>query len=111
MARPFADVLRDLSAGKTYDDLTAGLAELVDAVMTTRKAGELSLKLSVRPNGENSVRVCDDIKVKVPQPARGETLFFTTSSGSLLRNDPRQPDLPLRDVSAPASPLKEVAHG
>lgn len=110
MARQFADVLRDLSAGQTYDELTAALGEIVEAVTATRKAGSLTLKIDVKPNGENSVRVVDEIKTKVPQPTRGETLFFTTSSGSLIRNDPRQADLPLRDVKADA-PLREVANG
>ena len=110
MARQFADVLRDMSAGKTYDDLTAALAEVVEAVITTRKNGELVLKIGIKPNGENSVRVVDEIKVKVPQPARGETLFFTTASGSLLRNDPRQSELPLREVKAEPTPLKEAAN-
>lgn len=96
--RPFADILRELAGGVAYDDLTAGLAEVVSAVMATRKAGEITLKLSVRANGENSVSISDDIKVKVPKPPRGLNIFFATADGSLVRNDPRQGDLPLRRI-------------
>lgn len=99
MARPFADVLRELGSGNTYDDLTAKLAEVVEAVTETRKAGEISIKLKVKPNGD-TVIIADEIKTKIPEPTRGETVFFVTSGGSLVRQDPRQENLPLRRVEA-----------
>lgn len=100
MARPFADVLRDLSGGQTYEELGSRLTEIVQAVMEHRKGGELVIKLKVKPNGESSVMITDEIKSKVPEGARGETLFFATMGGSLVREDPRQEKLPLRSVPA-----------
>jgi hypothetical protein len=100
MARQFADVLRDLGGGNTYDELTARLAEVVEAVTTTRKVGEISIKLKVKPNGDAGVIVADEIKSKIPEQTRGDTVFFVTSGGSLVRQDPRQQDLPLRQVPA-----------
>lgn len=105
MARPFADVLRDLGGGTTYDDLTAKLAEVVTAVTETRRVGELSVTIKVKPNGEGSVIIADTIKVKVPEAPHGDSVFFVTSGGSLVRQDPRQQDLPLRRVDA-ADPAK-----
>lgn len=102
MSRQFADVLRDLAGGTTYEDLTAGLALVVEAVQDTRKMGEVSVKLKVKPNGESSVIITDEIKLKAPEATRGETVFFTTAGGNLLRDDPKQDKLPLREVSAPA---------
>lgn len=109
MSRPFADVLRDLSGGQTYDDLTLQLGEIVTAVIDTRKAGEITLKLRIAPNGDGSVKISSKVTAKAPEANRGETLFFTTSSGSLLRNDPRQESLPLREVSD-SSKTREVNH-
>lgn len=103
MARPFADILRELGSGNTYDELTAKLAEVVEAVTTTRKVGEISIKLKVKPNGDAGVIVADEIKSKVPEASRGETVFFVTSGGSLVRQDPRQQDLPLRRVDGAVS--------
>lgn len=100
MARPFADILRELGNGTTYDDLTAKLAEVVEAVTETRKIGEISIKLRVKPNGDSGVIVADEIKCKIPEAARGDTVFFVTSGGSLVRQDPRQQNLPLRRVDA-----------
>lgn len=100
MARPFADILRELGGGDTYDDLTARLAEVVEAVTLTRKVGEISIKLKVKPNGDSGVIVADEIKSRVPEATRGDTVFFVTAGGSLVRQDPRQQDLPLRQVAA-----------
>lgn len=111
MSRPFADVIRDLAGGRVYDDLTSQLGEVVTAVVETGKAGSLTLKIDVKPNGEGSVRVLADVKPKVPTPVLGETLFFATSSGSLVRNDPRQAELPLREVKTETKPLKDAAIG
>ncbi len=111
MARAFADVIRELSSGEDYEDLTTKLGEVVTGVIETGKVGEITLKLKVKPNGEGSVLASADIKAKVPEKSRRETIFFATSSGSLVRNDPRQADLPLRDVSAAERPLKEAING
>jgi len=108
MARPFADVVRELGAGSTYDELTAKLAEVVAAVTETRKIGEISIKLKIKPNGDGSVIIADEIKAKVPEPPRGDSVFFVTSGGSLVRQDPRQQDLPLRRVDA-AVPAERIA--
>jgi hypothetical protein len=111
MSRPFADVLRELAGGKVYEDLTTQLGEVVTAVMETGKAGEVSVKLSIKSNGEGSVRVLADVKQKIPTAVVGETLFFATSSGSLVRNDPRQAELPLREVKTEQTPLKDALNG
>lgn len=108
MSRQFADVLRDLGGGNTYDELTARLAEVVEAVTETHKMGEISIKLKIKPNGDSGVIVTDEIKAKVPEATRGDTVFFVTSGGSLVRQDPRQQDLPLRQV--PGS-IPEAANG
>lgn len=97
--RPFTDILRELGAGETADDLTAKLAEVVEAVMDTRKIGEITISLKIKPNGDAGVIVAETIKSKVPEKARGDTVFFATSGGSLVRQDPRQKDLPLHQVS------------
>jgi hypothetical protein len=99
MARAFADVLRDLTGGQTYEELGSALTEIVDAVMQTRRSGSLTLTLKIKSNGDSSVIITDDVKTKLPQPIRGETIFFTQAGGNLLREDPRQEKLPLRQVA------------
>jgi hypothetical protein len=110
MSRPFADVVRDLAGGKIYEDLGTQLGEIVSAVLETGKAGALSLSLSIKPNSEGSVLVTAAVKQKIPEPTTGSTLFFATTTGSLLRNDPRQGEMNLRDVKAEDKPLREAVN-
>jgi len=96
--RPFTDVLGELGAGQTLEVLTKDLAEVVSAVKATGKQGEITLKLTVKPNGIHGAVLADKITSKVPKEDRGETLFFTDDDGGLHRRDPRQAELPLRQV-------------
>lgn len=111
MSRPFADVVRDLAGGRIYEDLGTQLSETVSAVLETGKVGELSLKLTIKPNSEGSVLVTAAVKQKIPEPTLGSTLFFATTTGSLLRNDPRQTEMQLREVPADDKPLREAVNG
>ena len=98
--RPFTDILGELAYGHTLDILTEDLAEVVNGVRETGKAGELTLKLTVKPNGAHGVAITERITSKVPRDDRGESLFFVDRDGGLHRNDPRQTELPLRQVHA-----------
>ena len=95
MARLFSDVLGELGRGSTAEELTSRLSEVVQAVRETQKVGGLTLDLKVKPNGD-TVIITDSIKSKVPEGTRADTLFFTTSDGSLVRNDPAQTEMPLK---------------
>lgn len=103
MGRSIAEVLRDLTGGQTYDVLNSALTDVVQGVLDTHKTGSITLTLKIKPNGENSVIITDEVKAKVPERSRGESVFYATAGGNLVREDPRQPDLPLRAVAA-ASP-------
>lgn len=102
MPRPITDILRDIRFGNAVAEIDASLGELTDAVIATRKAGTLTIKLEVKPNGENSVTMTDDHAVKLPKPDKGKTMFFVSDEGDLLRDNPRQSRLPLRDITEPA---------
>ena len=100
MSRPFTDVLAELEAGRTAEDLTSALTELTSQVMAVRKGGSLTLKIVVSPNGETSLEVRADIKVNAPEPPRERTILFADEFGGLRRENPRQHKLPLREVAA-----------
>jgi hypothetical protein len=90
--RPFTDVLRDIRKGRVVEAASDQLAEVVRAVLDTSKPGEITLKLSVKPQGkgDNAVIVSAKIASKVPQAALPDALFFADLDGDLLRDDPTQ---------------------
>jgi hypothetical protein len=107
--RPFSDIVRELAGGEVLEEATAGLTEAVAAVMRSRKAGKVTLELAISPNGENTVKLKGKVKVSAPDPVRGETIFYATQDGSLVRDNPAQERLPLRDVTETAREVRDVA--
>lgn len=107
-AKPFTDTLGEIEGGQLLADLTRQLHTITRAVMETRKAGSLKLTIALAPTGRGAVGVDARIDVKVPEHDRPSTTFFVDEGGTLIRNDPNQPLLPLREVPAARGPLRQV---
>jgi hypothetical protein len=106
---PFNQVLLDIRQGSLHAELSEHLQELVATVAEREKPGTLTLTLKVSPAGRKTQQyeIADDVTVRPPKPERGSSLFFALD-GNLSRSDPRQPELPLREVPAPPSEVQEV---
>lgn len=98
MQRPFNDTFRDIEHGHLMDELTDLQQQLVTAVSNTNKPGKITIELNYKPEGQGQLTIKATVKSKIPEPARGSSLFFMTPEGNLLREDPRQTKLPLRSV-------------
>ena len=98
MARDFAQVLGEMAYGRTQEELTEKLGELVERVQETNKSGTLTLTIKVGMSGENTVELSDSVKTKLPEFSRPRSLFFVEGEGGLTRQDPRQRSFGLRDV-------------
>ena len=102
-AKAFAVFLQDLRDGRAHAELSTTLAELLAAVKETGKAGEITLKLKVKPASRGSdvdkVTITDIVAVKLPKPERGEDFYWLTDDNNLSRNHPRQHSLELREAT------------
>lgn len=98
MSQNFLDILRICQRGNTVEQLNDNMAELTKAVMEANGTGSLTLKISMKPDGNNSVELDSVVTLKKPNIKRGKTIMFVSPDGALVRNDPRQTDLPLRAV-------------
>jgi hypothetical protein len=105
-ARPFLDLLREHRGGLTHDELSEALQELIEGVVAERKAGKMTLELTIKPQGDGAVMVVSEVKVKPPKPADRASLFFVTPENNLVRQDPRQPNLPLREIGGKQAPIE-----
>ena len=105
--RAFAVFLQELRDGRAHAELSTSLAELLAAVKETGKAGEITLKLKVKPASRGSdvdkVTISDLITTKLPKPERGDDFFWLTDDNNLSRNHPRQQSLELREAT-PSQP-------
>ena len=91
------EVLSVVGGGELASRAADLLTEAGMAVAETGKAGYVSIKINIRPNGQGSVLMDGDATAKIPKRKIIDSLFFVTTGGQFLRNDPAQEQLPLRD--------------
>ena len=97
----FIKTVSELAYGGAVGEYDAALRDLVAACIETRKGGTFTLTLKVEPDraGGTQVTVSDAFKVSRPEHDRLNTIFYVQRDGSLGRRDPRQPELPMREVA------------
>lgn len=113
MSKPFSETLREIRRGELLAELKDKLVDVVQAVTVTGKAGSLTLTINVKPASKGDTHqlfVDAKVKTKEPEPEKSSTLFFAGADGELLRKDPRQHELDLREVPVTPKPLKEVSN-
>lgn len=108
--RPFADILRDLGRGSVIDDSAVLLQDLVRAVRDYGKKGVFNLRVEVAPmKGESeALIVTAQATAKPPVGEATSAVFFADGHGNLLRDDPRQIQLPLRELNRPDQTVKDI---
>jgi hypothetical protein len=109
--KPFAAFLQEHRNGLAHSEASDLLNELVQAVVETGKGGSLTMTIKVKPAGKGDHKtlfVSDDIRIKKPELERSETIFFVDDQHNLRRDDPRQPQLPLREVDRATGELREI---
>lgn len=91
-SRPFADWLREQAGGKSHDELSDALYDLVQRVKDTRKSGSLTYTIKVGLlKGESDVLLIEDqIKLRPPEHDRKPSIFYTDRAGNVCRNNPDQ---------------------
>lgn len=97
--RSFHDFLREHRSGATQVELADALNKLVGAVIDEGKAGSMTFIVSLKPVGKSGgLEVSAEVKVKPPKPTAGVSIFFATPENNLVRQDPRQQALELREI-------------
>jgi hypothetical protein len=96
----FSFTLNQLRNGKTQEQLSEKLNEVIQACRDTGQKGAVQLTIIVRPDKGDSGQyfLRPEIKTKKPEFAPSDTLFWGTPEGNLQRTDPAQGNLDLRSV-------------
>lgn len=90
----FAAFLTTLNRGRSNRDLSAKLAELVEAIEETGKAGSLTYTIKIKPQKAGGmVILTDEVRASVPRGERPEAVAFIGRNFALLRNPVDQPSL------------------
>ena len=107
VVRLFADFLREYNRGRTHDDMSEGLHDLIAAVKDTRKKGTITLTITVAPqkNNQEVLLITDNVVVKAPEFERAAAFYYVDKHGNPTRNDPRQMAFEtMQSVPAPHDP-------
>ena len=105
--RSFGVFLQGLADGEAELELSDALHELLQQSMEEAKArnsavkAKLNLEITIQADPRDVVAFGYDIKRKEPQKQRAGTTMFVTKRGLLTLNNPRQCQLPLREVKQP----------
>lgn len=78
--------------------LNAALARHAEHFNTAR--GSLTLKLSLAVDSKGTTAIVADVAVKEPKTVRPGSIFWLDAANNLENKNPRQLEMPLRDVNA-----------
>jgi hypothetical protein len=113
-ARTFGQFLAEHEDGRFHASLTKQwedfLAELHEAASLRggEAKGKMTLAFEFSLDG-GLVEVSADVATKTPKLKRGKSVFWLTPENHLSRQNPNQPELPLRDVTASAAAARNLA--
>lgn len=93
----FCALIEELDHGQVDQHLSEMLTELATAVQATGDSGTLTVKVTVAAEGNKAV-VTVAASHKVPRDPMHSTLFFFGRDGELVRDDPKQLALNLKDA-------------
>lgn len=101
------ELLGNLRRGTLLAEFGEELADLLEAVRETGKAGTLTLRLKLEPQkGQDraEVFITDTVTTTKPKPEKSSTLMYVHKDGTLSRRDPRQGEFDgIRDASSDAA--------
>lgn len=96
--------------GEAIHELSEALAKVSEAALLTGRAGAVTIKLTVKAAGKtaNALVIEDDITTKMPKADKVNSIFFY-DHGALVRDNPKQLKLALKEVPGGAPAAIEVA--
>jgi hypothetical protein len=101
----FTDMLARHRKGIAAGEASRKLGEAIQAARDTGAKASMTL----HPGTDDQMRVEVQVAHKLPQEKLPGALFWVTDEGGLATSDPRQPELPLREVIRQEAPAREVA--
>jgi len=105
--RNFGTFVADVEDGELHTELTKAVREIVAELHNVAMdqggspKGALSITLGFKLD-RGVIEVESAVKTTLPKRRRQRSIFYATADNNLTRRNPRQAELPLRDVNQPA---------
>lgn len=92
-------LLQEHRGGTTHEEISDAIREVVAAVSDERKAGKVTITVSIKPLGkQDGLDIAIECKAQPPKQTPGSAVFFATVDNDLQRQDPRQTTMELREI-------------
>jgi len=104
LANSFEAVLRNQRKGALLSELSEVLQSAVLKVREHTREATVTLIIKIAPANDDAsaLSVVDEVKVKLPEKRKPNTLFYATDDGRLVRDDPNQKELELAVAPKPS---------
>lgn len=86
----FLDALLPLQRGTLLERAEGEILGLVNSVDALQKTGTITLKVTIKPEGQGQLSISGEVVTKLPTPVVRPAAFFITPDGNLSSNDPQQ---------------------
>jgi hypothetical protein len=111
--RSFSTLLTDLEDGALHAELSDQIKDIVAKLHDTaaEQGGKPSAILTIKMGfklDSGVIEVAADVKATLPKRSRRKSIMYATPDNNLTRRNPRQQELPLRDVNASAGVARAV---
>ena len=112
--RNFSTLLSSLEDGQLHSELSEAITEVVAAIQDHARdiggkpKGSINLKIDFKMDS-GMIEIISDLKVSKPKPVRSKTMLWATPDNNLTARNPKQHELPLRDVTASSSAVRTVS--
>jgi hypothetical protein len=112
-ARGFAVLIQQLGEGDFHADVSSELQKVSGLLSELanqyggKAKGTLTITLALSAEDNGTITIDADVKTKTPKLRRARSLFFVTKGNNLVKENPRQRKLPLREVPG-TGPARDV---
>lgn len=104
----FEDMLRKHRRGIAANKASQKLHEAIMASRDTGAKSSVSMTVTLTPGTDDQMTVSIQVTAKLPDEKLPGGIFWVGDDGMLLTSDPRQKDLPIREVIPVGMKAKEA---
>lgn len=113
--RAFLSFIEAHKGGDAISEISKAMRQAAAATQLTGKASAVDFQIKIQPATKGSAAtlvIVTKTKTKLPEIEQPGSIFYADDDFNLVREDPKQIKLPLREVGAPAAmqaqPLREA---
>jgi hypothetical protein len=107
-ANGFSNLLNTHRRGIAGHECSTQLEAAIRAALDTGAKAEVNVKVTILPGMDDQVNITIQPTAKLPQQKLSGAIFWVDEDGKLVTSDPKQKELPIREVIKVGGEIKET---